>query len=250
MSNNLISGLYQRIRLLKSSEKNDNIDNSQLKRVVNGLVSFVNRNPDLTSNDIMLLAKTNEEKYKYFSIIFDRFPNIVEEIKKNGDKNLRELIKGNSIEDIHHDNLALKLSNHIKKACPNKKKLTISIRNQYLYKYNTLAFIQAGKETLLYKNFEDVNGSKGFVKSGTYLTISEVAQIAGLVNFYKTEKIIEGDIRKIVKNNHVYDFSAIEDVLNATESISEELEQGDYGAIKLIELYEWLAVKKQQEVKE
>lgn len=248
MSNNLISGLYRRIKETKLEEKR-NSSNNNLKRIIVGLVSFVERNPDLTSEDIKILAKTDEEKNKILSTLFDRFPNIVEEIKKNGDKNLLALIEDKSIEEIHYGNLASKLDKYIKKACPNKKKLTISIRNQYLYKYNTLAFIQAGKKTMLYKDFADVNGSAGAVRRSTNLSISEVAQILGMVNFCMTEKITESNLRKIVNDNQVHDFSAIETILNSTKSVNEELAQGDYGAIKLIELYEGLLANKQKEIK-
>ena len=84
----LISGLYDRIKKSKSISESDSKTYNELVKVAKGLISFVERNPDITNYDIKTLASTSEDKFKYFSALLHKFPNLVEEIRNNGSKNV------------------------------------------------------------------------------------------------------------------------------------------------------------------
>ena len=58
MSENLISGLYKKIKLHNQKKQELSKVENEFTAVVNGLVDFVNNNPDLTNADIKLLAST------------------------------------------------------------------------------------------------------------------------------------------------------------------------------------------------
>lgn len=249
MSKNLVSGLYKRIKETKLKERSDSKSYNELVEVTNGLISFVNRNPDITNDDIKMLASTNEDKVKYFSVIFNKFPNLVEEIRNNGSKNVLEFIETKKENSIY-DNYAYVLNKCININYLNHKgNLCLRVFNEYNYKYFKVDYKKSKSELICTENFESYCGSSGFVRTSTDITMKELAQIVGLVSFYKKAKISEETLREIVKNNYTYDFSAIQMIMEARKSISEELNRDQYGIIRLIDLYKYLYNNKKEQEK-
>ena len=130
-----------------------------------------------------------------------------------------------------------------------KEYLKLSISNKYNYKYFILKFKKSKSELIYTEESESFGGSSGFVRGVTNITMKEIAQIVGLVSFCKEANITEETLRKIVRNNYMYNFSVIEEILNARKSISEELNQDKYGMIELIHLYRYLCYNKKEQQK-
>jgi len=249
VSKNLVSGLYKRIKETKLKERSDSKSYNELVEVTNGLISFVNRNPDITNDDIKMLASTNEDKFKYFSFIFYKFPNLVEEIRNNGSKNVLELIETKK-ENAIYDNYAYVLNKCINIIYKNhKKNLYLNIRDKYNYKYFKVNYKKSKSNLIFTEESESIGGSSGFVRGLTNITMKDLAQVVGLVSFYKKTKISEETLREIVKNNYTYDFLVIEKIFKARSSILEELNQDQYGMIQLINLYEYLNNNEKQQEK-
>ena len=249
MSKNLVSGLYEKIKEAKSKTESVSKSYNELVKVTNGLISFVNRNPDITNDDIKLLASSNENIKRNSSVLFHKFPNLVEEIRNNGSKNILEFSETKKENSIY-DNFAYVLNKFINIIYKNhKKNLYLNVCGEYNYKYFKVNFKKSGSELIYTEESESVGGSGGFVRSSTDITMKELAQIVGLVSFYKKAKISEETLREIVKNNYTYDFSVIQMIMEARKSISEELNQGQYGMIQLINLYQYLYNNKKEQEK-
>ena len=245
----LISGLYDRIKKSKSISESDSKTYNELVKVAKGLISFVERNPDITNYDIKTLAATNEDRLKYFSVIFHKFPNLVEEIRNNGSKNILDFIETKK-ENTIYDNYAYELNKCIRKNYINhKNNLTLSITNKYNYNYFKVNFKMSKSELIYTEKYESVGGSSGFVRGVTNITMKEIAQIVGLVSFFEKAKITEETLREIIENNYKYDFSAIQMILDARKSISDELNKDEYSMIRLIDLYNYLSYNKREQQK-
>ena len=106
---NLISGLYN---LMKKNESNNEMEN-----IINTLVNFIKRNPDLTNDDIKLLASTDEKKKRYIMYLFTKYPDLVQEIKANDNKNLINLLQSTTNNDVIIDNYARSLQKTISNVC-------------------------------------------------------------------------------------------------------------------------------------
>lgn len=249
MGKNLISGLYKKLykRINETKKREGKLSKyeNEAMAIINELIEFVNRNPDITNDDLKLLA-TGDKTEKYLALFYSYFPDLIAEFKENSAKNLISTFR-NKIEYILSADLAYKLNKHIQSMIKaNPKRVTITINNEHNYKRLNLTFVKVtGDKTDFYESYEDISGSTSYVYYKTDIEIKDVCQILGLVSFYQSENISEKHLRKIVKQNVIYDFSVIEELFNNTESIQEELDQDNYGIIKLCLNYQSYILKKE-----
>ena len=221
MRENLISGLYKKIKAQKMlSSENSKLEN-EFTAVVNGLVDFVHNNPDLTNADIKLLASTDKEKSILIDIIFNEFPNLVEEIRKNGSKNIISVFSEKYKNGMLFDSWAYKLNTMIKnESAKHKFKLNLSFTNEHMYEYFGVEFkkLMKGNKTL-YTESHRSRSSTGVVRYTTSITLQEICQIVAFVKFCRETKLQENTIRNMINSNIIYDFSVIRTILDNKKSI-------------------------------
>jgi len=248
MSENLISGLYKKIKAHNQKKQELSKVENEFTAIVNGLVDFVNNNPDLTTDDIKILALTNKEKYAYFVVIFNEFPNVVMEIKENGSKNIMAVFSEKYKNGMLFDSWAYKLNTMIKnESAKHKFKLNLSFTNEHMYEYFGVEFkkLMKGNKTL-YSESHRSRSCTGCVRYTTSITLQEICQIVAFVKFCSETKLQESTIRNMVNSNIIYDFSVIKTILDNKKSIQEELNNGVYGLWTLYKDFEYYRYREKE----
>lgn len=242
---NLVSGLNERINKTKLVEESDSKAYNELLKVTNGIISFVKRNPDITNHDVKILALKDNQMY--ISLLFSKFPNLVEEIRNNGSKNILDFVETKKEISIY-DEIAYKLNKLIDKNFKNhQNNLTLILRHKYCYESYKLDFKMKNSELIFTEEYKDMSGSTSYCRGVSNLSMKELAQIVSLVECYQKWQVTEDALRETIKNNYMYDFSVIEMIFDARNSILEELKQDIYGMIRLIDLYRYLVYNKKQQ---
>lgn len=240
MSENLISGLYKKIKEQKVENQEFTDIEYDFTVIVRGLVDFIKNNPDLTNADVKLLASTNKQKYVYFDVIFNEFPNVVEEVRKNGTENILKMFKEKTENGYIFQNMAYRLNSIIEKEYrKHRNKLVVEFTNKYDYNYFGFSFEKQKDNRLRYSRSHKEGYSSGTVQYTTDIKMYQVCQILGFVKFYQQNNLEYDTLKAIIKNNYIYDFSALRTIINNSSNyIMEYLQQEEYGFYQLFKLFE------------
>lgn len=218
---NLISGLYNLMKENKSTNEMENI--------INTLVNFIKRNPDLTNDDIKLLASTDEKKKRYIMYLFTKYPDLVQEVKANDNKNLINLLQSTTNNDVIIDNYARALQKTISNVCSSDPE-SISLADNYY----RMHIKKEKRKLIITKSWRFPSGSSGVsIDEYSKLTVKDIKQIIGLTQFCKNNVIDDKLLESVILHPH-YDFTTLTKIIKCKEFNYKDYISSTYGAMELI----------------